>query len=442
MNAFSAPEVEAGVEALAQAFAAGRATPERVLEVYVERVATLNPALNAFVDLDIESARRAATDSGDRWRAGAPLSPIDGCVIGVKSNIAVKGLPWTAGIAAYRGRIAHEDARSVSRLRRAGAVILGTLNMEEGALGAVTDNPWFGRTINPWREGYTAGGSSGGSASAVAAGLCAAALGTDTMGSVRIPSAYCGAFGLKPAKGAIPETGVVPLSPRLDHVGVHARSARDIALIMAAVAEPEAPGDDGPLSLAVLDLTGQARLSDQTERAFAALIERAESLGLIGGAVRIDIDLGRLRRLGLLISEVEGLAEHQGALARDPGGFSPAFAGMLRWGGSQPAERVEAARVELGEARDAVSAALGSHAGLLAPVTGAPAFAFGEDIPADQADITCLANVAGLPAVAFPIGQTPGGLPSSAQIIARRSDEALALAERLASPIGAPPGFA
>ena len=121
------------------------------------------------------------------------------------------------------------DAEVIRRLRAAGAVILGKLNMQEGALGAVNDNPHHGRTTNPFRDGYTPGGSSGGSGAAVAAGLCAAALGTDTGGSVRIPAAYCGVVGLKPSFGLVSTRGVVPLSLRLDHVGPLTRTVADAA---------------------------------------------------------------------------------------------------------------------------------------------------------------------------------------------------------------------
>lgn len=433
---FADPMIEAGVAALSSAFADGSARPDAVLERYCERIAQFNPAIRAFVDLDRDGARAAAGESARRWASGQPLSPLDGCVVGVKANIAVAGLPWTAGIGAYRDRIADQDAACVQRLRRAGAIILGTLNMEEGALGAVTDNPWFGRTQNPWREGFTAGGSSGGSGAAVAAGLCAAALGTDTMGSVRIPSAYCGVFGIKPRFGAIPEAGVTPLSPSLDHVGIHARSAEDCTLVLAAIADPDplAPS----MTMAVLDVTGRAALSDDVREAFGRLVAEARTRGLVDGTLTLDIDLGRIRRKGLLVSEVEGMAVHGPVLAERPEGFSATFSGMLRWGSDQSAEKLAAARGEIAAARVKIEDLLGDRVGLLCPTTGGTAFAFGDPIPADQADITCLANIAGLPAVAFPMGLSQDGLPMSAQIIGRRSADILALAAVLAVPSGAP----
>jgi aspartyl-tRNA(Asn)/glutamyl-tRNA(Gln) amidotransferase subunit A len=168
-----------------------------------------NAPLNAFVDWD----------EGATGGEGA----LAGLTIGVKANIAVKGLPWTGGMALHRHRIAERDAEVVARLRAAGAAIIGSLNLEEAALGAKTDNPWFGATQNPHRLGYTPGGSSGGSGAAVAAGLCDVALGTDTMGSIRIPAAYCGVYGFKPAHSAISQDGLEKSEPSLDTIGPLAR---------------------------------------------------------------------------------------------------------------------------------------------------------------------------------------------------------------------------
>jgi aspartyl-tRNA(Asn)/glutamyl-tRNA(Gln) amidotransferase subunit A len=149
------------------------------------RIRASNPEINAVLDVVPEG-----------FRGEGALS---GICVGIKSNIAAVGAPTHGGIKAYAGEVAREDARVVKRLRAAGADVVASLNMEEGALGAQTDNPWFGKTQNPLKIGYTPGGSSGGSAAAVAAGYVHAALGTDTMGSVRIPSSYCGLFGFKPS---------------------------------------------------------------------------------------------------------------------------------------------------------------------------------------------------------------------------------------------------
>jgi aspartyl-tRNA(Asn)/glutamyl-tRNA(Gln) amidotransferase subunit A len=256
------------------------------------------------------------------------------------------------------------------------------------------------------------------------------------MGSVRIPSAYCGVLGIKPRYGAMPEEGVTPLSTSLDHVGVLARSAADCAMVLAAIGDPDAAAPTG--TMAVLDVTARATLSDDTRAAFDALVARARTAGLVEGSVTLDLDPGRLRRRGLLISEVEGMAEHAATMSVRPDGFSAAFAGMLRWGAEQPIEKVAEARAELASSAASIEALIGDRVGLLCPTTGSPAFAFGDPVPADQADITCLANMAGLPAVAFPMGLSKDGLPLSAQIIGRRSEDILALAGRLAVAIGAP----
>lgn len=440
--AFSHPVVEAGALGLAALFRGG-VSPVDAIEVYLERIARLNPTLNAFLDVDVQGARAAAGDSAARWAAGRPLSPLDGVPVGVKANIAVAGLPWHAGIAAYRDRIADRDAEVVTRLRAAGAVILGTLNLHEGALGATTDNPAFGRCENPHRMGFTPGGSSGGSGAAVAAGLCAAALGTDTLGSVRIPSAYCGVFGLKPARGAVPNAGLVPLSWTLDSIGPHARSAGDARVLLEVLtgqAAPLAAGDDRPL--AVLEFDGQVQVEPAVARAASRTVEAARSAGLEVRPLRLDdYDFGGVRRLGLLISEAEGHVVHEAMLAERPDGFSPAFAGGLAWAARQPAPRLARAYRDLDAAAARVRECLAPYAGLLCPTTPQPAFAFADPVPANQADFTAVANVTGLPALAFPCGLDDEDLPLSMQVTAWTEADAASLAARLARSVATPSGF-
>jgi aspartyl-tRNA(Asn)/glutamyl-tRNA(Gln) amidotransferase subunit A len=437
---FSNPIVEAGVVGLRTMFAARAVTPVEATETYMWRIARLNPALGAVTDVDAPGARAGARASAARWTKGLPLSPIDGVPVLVKANIAITGLPWTAGIGAYRHRIAQVDAEVVARLRRAGAVILGSVNMHEGALGATTDNPWFGRTQNPHREGFTPGGSSGGSGAAAAAGLCAAALGTDTMGSVRIPSAYCGIFGHKPGYGAVSDAGATALSWTLDHIGPHARSAADCAAMLHEIADV---AKDAAVEgvVGVLAFEGQVEVAPEVADAFADTLARARTLGLKIEIVRLsDYDFGRMRRLGLLVSEAEGFVVHQAMLADHPEGFSETFRGMLDWGGRQPAHKLANAYREIALAGSAVRAIFAPYAAILMPTAPQTAFAFG-DAPANQADFTAIANFTGLPATAFPVGMTSAGLPLSCQVIARNEATALGLAERLAVSVGAPAGY-
>lgn len=440
--AFSNPVVEAGVVDLAALFEQRAVTPLEAVEVYLSRIERLNPRLNAFLSVDADGARAAALASGARWAAGRPLSLIDGVPIGIKANIATAGLPLHAGIDAYRDQIADHDAVCVARLKAAGAVILGVLNMHEGALGATTDNPAFGRCHNPHGHGFTPGGSSGGSGAAAAAGLCAAALGTDTMGSVRIPSGYCGIFGLKPGRGRVSTEGVMPLSWTLDNVGPHARSAQDCAVVFEAMMQGQGAPSSKNAPWAVLDWSGQVEVDTAMASAFGERVQAAREMGVSVEPLRLDdYDFGAVRRLGLLISEVEGHVVHEARLAERPDGFSPEFAGGLAWGARQSAPRLAKAYRTLEATADRLKARLAGYAGLLAPTAPQPSFAFDAAVPVNQADFTALANVAGLPAVAFPAGMADD-LPLSVQVMAWSEDDALELAQRLATPVVTPPDFA
>ncbi|MFV3126610.1 amidase [Niveispirillum sp. KHB5.9] len=427
------PVIAAGVAGLAGLYRRGDSDPLAVTRFYLDRIAALDGTVGAYNQVLAEQAMVDASASAARRRAGKPLSEIDGAPIAVKANIAVAGAFWHAGIGAYRTRIAQQDADCVARLRAAGAVILGVANMHEGALGATTDNVWFGRTQNPLRDGYTAGGSSGGSAAAVAAGLAAAALGSDTMGSVRIPSAYCGLAGYKPARHVISLDGVIPLSTSLDHVGVHGWTVIDCALIAAhagagAATSPSLQG----LRLAVPNWRARVEAPDFIWKAR----DEAATLLLLAGMQRVSADLdayqsGQARRLGLLVSEVEGLNAHEAQLARSEDGFSPEFLGLLRWGGRQPATRIAAAYQGLDAIRCAGMAWLEQVDAVLLPTAPQTAFPFGQPVPANQADFTALADFIGCPAVAVPFGRSPDGLPLSVQVIGKDPSIVLGVAASL-----------
>lgn len=417
------------VSALSLAFARGEASPMDALDACLSRMERINPRINAFLDLRVSDARKEAIASDARWRRGAALSPIDGVSFGVKANIAVAGLPLHAGIAAYKDDIAKADAAPVAILKAAGAIPIGILNMHEGALGATTDNPHFGRCRNPWSLDLTPGGSSGGSAAAVAARLVPFAFGTDTMGSVRIPSAYCGVVGLKPSKGRIAEAGVLELSPTLDHIGVHARTAADVALVAACLF------GCGALRNSVAVSAGAWGMAADVEPGVASAF--SEALRLIPGAEhrpRADLshfDLGGLRRKGLLVSEVEGHRIHEKRLASARDGFSAEFAGMLDWGAGQPKARIDAAYAALAEAAQRFQALIAEAGVLVLPTAPQGPFPFGAPIPANQADLTCLANFAGTPAIAVPASVT-GSPPASIQFIAPLGRDDLALAAAIA----------
>ncbi|MCH8333437.1 amidase, partial [Candidatus Sumerlaeota bacterium] len=201
-------------------------------EAYLERIEKYNARLNAYLKVFTEEALAEAAKADKEIEEGTVRGPLHGVPIALKDIIDIAGHVTTAGGILLPDAPAEQDAEVTRRLRAAGAVLIGKLNLHEYAWGGTTDNPHYGRCYNPWKEGYSPGGSSGGSGAAVAADLCAAALGTDTLGSIRIPSSYCGTVGFKPTYGLVSTRGVYPLSWALDSVGPLARSVEDAAIVL------------------------------------------------------------------------------------------------------------------------------------------------------------------------------------------------------------------
>ncbi|MEL7541221.1 MAG: amidase, partial [Pseudomonadota bacterium] len=371
----------------------------------------------------------------------------DGLAWAAKSNIAVKGLPLTAGCEAYRNRIAAQDADVISRIRAAGGSVLGTVNMHEGALGATTDNQAFGRTQNPWAEGITPGGSSGGSGAAVAAGLCDIALGTDTMGSVRIPAAYCGVQGHKPTTGIVPDAGVVPLSTTLDHVGPLARTVETLWQAMHVLADWGAPT---PLTLSPLqgvkigvwNGADDVTLTPAVKTGFSQAVAKVSAFARLRDFAPPVYDYSKSRRAGLVVSEVEGAKEH--GVTEDgarPDGLSDTFYSLLHWGIRQSPEKVEAAYQHVREVHAAAAQVWDQVDVIIAPTAPQEAFSFAADVPANQADFTAWADFARLPATAVFTGLSENGLPLSLQVIGPegRDRETLQIAAALEDVFGKPP---
>jgi aspartyl-tRNA(Asn)/glutamyl-tRNA(Gln) amidotransferase subunit A len=360
-------------------------------EQYLRRIREVNPSLGAFVEV--------ASSAG-----GGQLA------LAVKDNIDVAGFHAAAGMQAYRDRVAETDAACVAALRRRGAVMLGKTLMDEAALGARGDNPFFGRCHNPLRHGYTAGGSSSGSAAAVAAGLCDAALGTDTLGSVRIPASYCGVVGFIPGTGVISTQGVMPLAPSFDRVGVLAASVSRVAEVTGI--------SPGPRK-ATVGVIGEV------EGAASALSRAGHRIVALG-----TLDWPALRRAALLFIEREGAQVHAALLDDPASGLSPPVRAALNFGRHADLQRVAKARTRLDEARK-FDDWLGQCDLLLLPTTPQPAFAFDGPAPDSQADYTAPASVLGLPAISVPREKSSDGLPLGAQLVARRGAEALLLAVAL-----------
>ncbi|MGB7302509.1 MAG: amidase [Burkholderiaceae bacterium] len=428
-----------GVLGLAAAYRDGNITALAAVSWYLDRIARCDPALHAFVQVFAPTALENARAADARRADGRALSMLDGIPIALKDNIDLAGTTTANGVGALRQRIPSESAFVAARLQAMGCIVLGKLNMDEAALGATTNNPHFGRTDNPFMPGDTPGGSSGGSAAAVGAGLCAAALGTDTLGSVRLPAAYCGVVGFMGTRGMVSRAGVCALSHSLDQVGVLARRVDDAAALFAGLCGYD-PQDDQ--SLAIADDFGKAIFpfyqtaepakyslgfvdvahacdGDNQAAVVQGIVRLAEKMRAAGHWVDDPagppVGYPGLRRAALLVIEAEGYHACADWLQRD--GVSESLRRMLSYGAGQPASKIEAARAELRAARKAWQLVAKPYDFLLMPTAPQTSFIADGPVPVSQADFTSPASVAGLPAISLPAGRAPDGRALSVQII-------------------------
>lgn len=391
-------------------------------------------ALNAWLALDPSAPDQAAA-ADVRRREGRTIGRLDGLTVAVKDNLDVAGLPTSVGLPGRRGRIAREDSAAVARLRAAGAVILGKTNLDEASLGSAGLNPHFGPVRNPLRDGFIAGGSSAGSAVAVASGHCSFALGSDTLGSVRIPASHCGIVGLRPTFGEISTRGLVHAARRLDCIGLLARSVEDIAIVLNVLAGydaadprsrrrrvPLAPPDWEPGRLNSATLKDLSALG--VEPAVRALFERALSALAPHLGERREVDFGgydfsRTRRAALLVMESEMAIEFADDLADASHPPSDRLRGLIDYarGKSAPdlvvADRtLDTAVLEGRRLFDGVDV-------LVLPTIGHGAYPLAEGERANDADLSGFASLAGCPAISVPMGHLPDGLPIGLQLVAR-----------------------
>jgi len=402
----------------------------------LERIAAHDPALHCFLSVAEKAALEQARAAEKRLLAGESRGPLDGLPIALKDLIDVEGQVTSAGLRDPYRINAREDAHVVRRLRRAGMVLLGKLNLHEAALGGTTDNPHHGRTHNPWNPEHTPGGSSGGSGAAVAADLVPAALGSDTLGSVRIPAAYCGVSGLKPTSGRISLRGVTPLSWSLDTVGPLAHDVEDLALLVDALtdydprdpqsrASPDAtalsplpePEQDG-ISLAVIeDWEG-----NDTDPAVSQAFEAA--LAVMAGAgcsiKRVKVEGIRLARyFGLLIIEADAARVHRELLSSEPDAVGGDVRMALAYGADMKAGKL----AEAWEYRTLLAHKMGQlfkeADAVASPAVPQAAFPFSQETPSSQALFTAPANLCGLPALSLPMGFDGTGLPLGLQLTGR-----------------------
>ncbi|HEV8286898.1 MAG TPA: amidase [Chitinophagaceae bacterium] len=224
---------------LSELFRQKKISPVEVTQACLQKIRDLNPTLNAFITVTTNEALQQAADAEREIKNGHWRGPLHGVPIALKDLVDTAGIKTTAASGVYQNRIPEEDAPIVKQLKKAGAVIVGKTNMHEFAIGATSAVSFFGVVRNPWNPDYVAGGSSGGSAVAVAAGMCYAAIGSDTGGSNRIPPSCCGVMGLKATYGLISTRGLVPMSKSFDHAGPICRTVEDIAIVMNSIVDED-----------------------------------------------------------------------------------------------------------------------------------------------------------------------------------------------------------
>lgn len=424
---------------LATAVRAGRVSARAVTEAALGRISVRGPAVNAFTTVLAEQAR-ADADRVDRAIAsGRDAGPLAGLPFAVKDLFDVAGITTLAGSKINRERPpAARDAVAVAALRRAGAVLVGALNMDEYAYGFTTENSHYGPVRNPHDATRVAGGSSGGSAAAVGAGLVPLTLGSDTNGSVRVPASLCGVFGLKPTYGRVSRTGTTLFAGSFDHVGALGRSVRDVtaALDVMQGADPQDPvcttrplepclpllgeGIDG-LRIAVLD--GHFARGGGPE-VFAAVARVAAALG---ASRRVTIpEAHRARAAAMVITASEGANAHLADLKRRPHDFDPLTRDRFLAGALVPAAAYVQAQRFRAWYRARVAELFGEVDVLLAPTTPCPAPRIGQDrIVLDGVEVLTRPNLGvytqplsfiGLPVLSAPVTR-PGALPLGVQIV-------------------------
>jgi len=419
-------------------------------EACLRQIERLNPTINAFITPTPELARLGALQAG----ALLTVQPSNleqfallGMPIALKDLFETAGIRTTAGSKFFADHIPREDAQVVLKLKLSGGVVLGKANMHEIALGVTGVNPHYGAVKNPWDLKRVTGGSSSGSAAAVATGMCLTALGTDTGGSIRIPASLCGVVGLKPTYGRVSTRGVVPLSWNLDHVGPLTRTARDAAMMLAAMAGFD-PHDPASADIPVEDYLVHLEDGVRGWRVALAAGEYVEAsdpqvLGGVSEAAQVFIDLGAqaekvdmswLADLALAngrMPQADGAAFHRERLAERPDWFGADVRQRLETGAALTSSEYALARRTQTEGRRRFEMFFEKFDILVLPTTPIPAPPI-EGTQAIEAArqltrFTAPFNLAGLPALSVPCGFTGGNLPIGLQIISRHWGEAKAL---------------
>lgn len=440
------------IERLAPLLARKRLSPVELLGAVLARIARLNPSLNAYLTVTEEEARKEARRAEREIGRGRYRGPLHGIPLALKDNLWTRGVRTTAGSKILSAFLPAEDATIVRRLRRAGAVLLGKTNLHEFAYGVTTNNAHYGPTRNPWDPERIPGGSTGGSAAAIASGMCIASVGTDTGGSIRIPAALCGIVGLKPTYGRVSCHGIVPLARSLDHAGPLARTVTDAAYLLRAVAgrDSQDPATWGCPPLADIEAPPGSlrkrrlgwpreyffdRLDADVSRALDEARQVFEGLGATVAEVSLP-HIGESTEASLSIAYAEATHAHQSAgwYPRRSDEYSDETRKLLEAGREVRAADYLRARELQQVVRSDFEAAFKSVDVLLAPSVPMAAPRIGEDrvvlggetetVRAALIRLNRPGNFTGMPAISVPCGFAKSGLPLGLQLIGRRFDEA------------------
>jgi aspartyl-tRNA(Asn)/glutamyl-tRNA(Gln) amidotransferase subunit A len=422
------------IEQFGRRLRARELTSVRATEECLRKIEADNPKLNAFITVTADEALRQAREADQELAAGTDRGPLHGVPISLKDLLDVRGVPTTAASRVREGHVAERDAPTVVHLRQAGAVFVGKTNLHEFAFGTTNEDSAFGAARNPHDPSRSPGGSSGGSAASVAAGMALATIGTDTGGSIRIPSAACGIVGLKPSLGEVSIDGVVPLSRTLDHVGPLAQTVTDASLLYHALigdahTKPPAPMPTHGLRLAVPRKYFCDLLDDDVRARFEEALERLKSAG-----VRIDeIEIHHATEIATIYLHIvmaDAAAYHAATLQTMPEKYTPNVRLRLEMGRYVLGEDYVRAMNGRERLKREVDAALAQHDALILPSLPIPAPPIGattaqvgkaaEPIRNLMLRLTQPFNVTGHPAIAMPSGASKDGLPCSVQLVGQR----------------------
>lgn len=417
-----------------------KVSPVELTAKCLKRIELLNPKLKAFTTVTADGALQAAKDAEADIRNGKWKGPLHGIPIALKDNIDTAGVRTTAASGVYKNRVPTKDADITTALKKAGAIILGKLNMHEFALGTTSVISVFGSVHNPWNTDYIAGGSSGGSAAAVAAGLCYAAIGTDTGGSVRLPASCCGVTGLKPTYGLISIEGIIPLAQSVDHVGPICRTVEDTAILLNALVSPQPHqghcrtdylNSFNKIKDLKIGVVQNLKVSEEVNTSFKETIDIFKSLGF--ETMGIEVPQPPPSRGAILPAELE--AYHQPLLKQYKDLYDPITLNLIN--SIINNQKINSsdyinARNEMDEKRNTISQLLFKDINvLILPTTTSVSLSIADAKTSSPSalsmDNTGLFNYYGLPAISIPCGISKQGLPLGLQIVGPKWGEAKVL---------------